>query len=216
MAGESTRQRRPSVGDGGRLTRADRREALLDAAAALVAAGEVQAVSMETVADRAGVSRSLVYKYFLNRGDLLAALYHREAALLHERIAARVRAAGSLTGMYRELMHASINAARDRHAVFAALHAAGAFTHGEQDEQRKRDQHTVRVFTDRAIDEFGLPEPAARAATTLLLAAVHTAVAQWLRDPTDAHAAQLEDAYLGLVQGGFTHLAGRRRARRPR
>jgi AcrR family transcriptional regulator len=216
MASVNTRQRRPSFGEAGRLAGADRREALLDAAAALVAAGEVQTVSMDTVADRAGVSRSLVYKYFANRRDLLAALYHREAALLHEQIAAKVRAARTLTGMYRELLRASISAARDRHAVFAALHAAGAFTHGEQDEQRKRDQHTVRVFTDRAIDEFGLPEPPARSATTLLLAAVHTAVAQWLRDPTDDHAAQLEDAYLSLVRGGFTQLAARRRAGRPR
>jgi AcrR family transcriptional regulator len=187
---------------------------LLDAAATLVAAGEVQAVSMESVADRAGVSRALVYKYFLNRGDLLAALYHREASLLHEQIAAQVRAAPNLSGMYRALMHASINAARERHAVFAALHAGGAFTHGEQDEQRRRDQHTVRVFTERAVDEFGLAEPVARSATTLLLAAVHTAVAQWLRDPTDEQSAQLEDAYLGLVEGGLSHLAGRRKPRR--
>jgi AcrR family transcriptional regulator len=204
----------PSPAETSRLARSDRREALLDAAAALVAAGEVQAVSMESVADRSGVSRALVYKYFVNRGDLLAALYHREASLLHEQIAAPVRAAESLSGMYRALMHASINAARERHAVFAALHAAGAFTHGEQDEQRKRDQHTVRVFTERAVREFGLPEPMARSATILLLAAVHTAVAQWLRDPTDEHAAQLEDAYLGLVEGGFTHLAARRQPRR--
>jgi AcrR family transcriptional regulator len=207
MASPDTRQQRPSISEAGRLARADRREALLDAAAALVAGGEVHAVSMESVADRAGVSRSLVYKYFVNRADLLAALYHREASLLHEQIAAKVRAAESLAGMYRELMHASIGAARERHAVFAALHAAGAFTHGEQDEQRKRDQHTVRVFTDRAIAEFGLPEPAARSATTLLLAAVNTAVAQWLRDPTAEHAVELENAYLSLVQGGFAHLA---------
>ena len=98
------RQRRPSVGDGGRLTRADRREALLDAAAALVAAGEVQAVSMETVADRAGVSRSLVYKYFLNRGDLLAAVYRREATLLHRELAAEVGAATTVEGMFRTLI----------------------------------------------------------------------------------------------------------------
>jgi AcrR family transcriptional regulator len=203
----NTRQHHPSISEPGRLPRADRREALLDAAAALVAAGDVQAVSIESVADRAGVSRALVYKFFDNRGDLLAALYHREAALLHEQIAAKVRAADSLAGMYRELMHAAIDAARDRHAVFAALHAAGAYTHGEHDEQRKRDENTVRVFTQRAVAEFGLPEPAARSATTLLLASVHTAVSQWLRNPTADHAVELEAAYLSLVQGGLNHLA---------
>ena len=206
------------MNESARLARADRREALLDAAAALVAAGDVHAITMETVADRAGVSRSLVYKHFLNRGDLLAALYHREAALLHEQLAARVHAADNLVGMYRALIRAAINAARERHAVFAALLAAGARTHGEQDEQRKRDHHTVQVFTERAIHEFGLPEPDARCATALLLAAVNTAVAQWLLEPTSEHADHLERAYLSLVQGGLSGLTAtvRRAARRTR
>ena len=38
-----------------RLARADRREALLDAALALVAEGDVDGVSIESVADQAGV-----------------------------------------------------------------------------------------------------------------------------------------------------------------
>ncbi len=34
---------------------------------------------MEAVAERAGVSRPLVYKHFANRGELLASLYQRES-----------------------------------------------------------------------------------------------------------------------------------------
>src|SRR4051812_26747437 len=76
-----------------RLARADRREALLDAALALVAAGDVDGVSVESVADQAGVSRPLVYKHFANRTEILTELYLREAERLHEELSGDVRAA---------------------------------------------------------------------------------------------------------------------------
>src|SRR4029453_2892316 len=81
--------------ESGRLSRADRRDALLDAAVDLVVSGGADAVSMEAVAERAGVSRPLVYKHFANRGELLAAVYQREATLLHRELAAEVGGAGT-------------------------------------------------------------------------------------------------------------------------
>ena len=80
----------PEALDAARLSRADRRDALLDAAVALVTSGDVSAVSMEAVAEHAGVSRPLVYKHFANRGELLAAVYKRESALLHAELSAEV------------------------------------------------------------------------------------------------------------------------------
>ena len=63
MAAKSTRGRIGArVVPAKRLARAQRREDLLDAAVQLILSGGVEAVSMETVADRAGVSRPLVYR----------------------------------------------------------------------------------------------------------------------------------------------------------
>jgi AcrR family transcriptional regulator len=64
MAAKSTRGR-----IGARV--AKRREDLLDAAVQLILSGGVEAVSMEMVADRAGVSRPLVYKHFASPGSFL-------------------------------------------------------------------------------------------------------------------------------------------------
>lgn len=58
-----------------RLGRAARREALLDVAAGLVGSGQLDAVTMESVAEASGVSRALVYRHFANRAELLGALY---------------------------------------------------------------------------------------------------------------------------------------------
>src|SRR6266702_5092354 len=108
-----------------RLARADRRDLLLDAAAELVAAGDVEAVSMEAVAERAGVSRPLVYKHFANRDDLLAAVYQRESTLLHAELTADVSAAESLEETFRALIHGALRAQASRGATFAALRMAG-------------------------------------------------------------------------------------------
>ena len=195
-----------------RLGRAERRNAILDAAAALVAAGDVEAVSMETVAERAGVSRPLVYKHFANRGELLAALYDREAALLHAELAADVEAAGTVEEMFRALIHGALRAQASRGATLAALRSVGSRSRASREEQRRRDRTTLRYFGRRAVRQFGLDERRARAGVAVLLGAIETVLAQWRRRPTREHAALLEDTYVALVVGGIEELARRRDA----
>ena len=195
-----------------RLGRAERRDAILDAAAALVAAGDVEAVSMETVAERAGVSRPLVYKHFANRGELLAALYDREAALLHAELAVDVEAAGTVEEMFRALIHGALRAQASRGATLAALRSVGSRSRASREEQRRRDRTTLRYFGRRAVRQFGLDERRARAGVAILLGAIETVLAQWRRRPTREHAALLEDTYVALVVGGIEELARRRGA----
>lgn len=59
-----------------------RREQLLDAALELVGEGGFDAVRMQAVARRAGVTRPVVYECFGGRQELLAALVTRETARL--------------------------------------------------------------------------------------------------------------------------------------
>src|SRR5437870_1455912 len=172
-----------------RLTRAERRDALLDAAVALVTSGDVEAVSMDAVAEKAGVSRPLVYKHFANRGELLAAVYRREASHVHEELAAEVGAATSLESMYRTLIRGSLRAAADRGHVFAALRSAGGWNRELRQEQRARDVDTVRAFSSRAVRELGIERPHATATTATLLAAIDPVLAQWRLRLTPEHAA---------------------------
>ncbi|MEU6863511.1 helix-turn-helix domain-containing protein [Streptomyces sp. NPDC046876] len=70
-----------------RLSPAERRAQLLDVAARLFAAHRYDDVLMEDVAERAGVSRALLYQHFPNKRDLFAALYRQVA----EQLLARTR-----------------------------------------------------------------------------------------------------------------------------
>ncbi|HEY3724723.1 MAG TPA: helix-turn-helix domain-containing protein [Acidimicrobiia bacterium] len=188
--------------DTARLSRAERREALLDAAVALVTSGDVAAVSMDTVAERAGVSRPLVYKHFASRDELLAAVYRREAAHLHRRLALEVGAADSLDDMFRTLIRGALRAS-ERGDLFAALRSAGGWNRGLRHEQRARDVDTVRAFAARAVHELGIDRRAATAATATLLATIDPVLAQWRLRPTREHAVLLEQIYMGMVAGGF-------------
>lgn len=189
--------------ESGRLTRADRRDALLDAAVELVVSGDADAVSMEAVAERAGVSRPLVYKHFANRGELLAAVYQREATLLHRELAAEVGAAATVEEMFRTLVRGTLQAAAERGHVFSALRSAGGRSHELRREQRGRDVETVRAFAGRAMRELGLDRRHTTATTATLLAAIDPVLTQWRLHPTAEHAELLEEIYVGMVRGAL-------------
>jgi len=190
----------------GRLRRAERHDALVDAAAALVAERDVEAVSMEAVAARVGVSRALVYKHFANRHELLAALYRREATALDAEIVNTVSAADGFEMIVRTLIRAVLAGARSRGAIFARLQRAGARDATLRAEQAKRDRRTVRYFTRLATDEFGLPEPHARSAVRILLTGIDSVLAQWHADPVTERERLLEDVYVSLMLGGLARL----------
>ena len=75
---------------GARLSAAQRREQFLDVAAQIVVEQGADAVTMEAVAARAGVSKALSYRYFDNAGALLVSLFDREVVDLDQRIMAAV------------------------------------------------------------------------------------------------------------------------------
>jgi AcrR family transcriptional regulator len=98
-------------GDEPRLSAADRRRPeLLDLAAELIRnGGTADAVTMESLAARAGISKPLVYRCFANREELLLALLDREHDQLDQRIAAATEGAHSFEDQVRRLLDAYLD-----------------------------------------------------------------------------------------------------------
>jgi AcrR family transcriptional regulator len=205
----STASSQPEPIEPARLSRAERRDALLDATAELVSSVEIDAVTMEAVAERAGVSRPLVYKHFANRGEMLGALYQREAAHLHAEMSAQVTGADTLEDMFRALIRGALQARANRAPALNVLRAAGVRNRELREEQRRRDRTTLRFFATRAVRDFQLDERQAKTGVAILLGAVEAVLAQWRVRPTREHAALLEDTYVALVVGGLDELARR-------
>jgi AcrR family transcriptional regulator len=189
-----------------RLDAKARREALLDVAQRLVAEDGPGNVSMGRVAERAEVTRALVYKHFANKEAILAALYRREAAALDRAIGRTVAAApDGLEPKLRAFVHAVIEAVGTHEDVFAPLRPFGQdATHRR--EQRAWDRRTVRFFTTLAVDELGLDEAVARPALGILLSGINSLLSQAARSGT-AQRSFLEDLYVGMTLTSLRSLA---------
>ena len=183
-----------------------RRDALLDAAVELIAEGDIHDVSMEAVAERAGVSRPLVYKHFANRHELLSAVYRREAGTVHEELSAQVVAAATVEEMFRTLVRGSMRVVAERGHLFAVLRSAGGWTREIRDQQRSRDRDTVRAFSARASKQYGLARRDVAPATAVLLGAIDSVTAQWRLRPTQENARRLEEVYMAMVSGVYAAL----------
>ncbi|MBM9621212.1 TetR/AcrR family transcriptional regulator [Streptomyces zhihengii] len=102
-----------------RLTPEQRRAQLLDVAATLFAAQPYEDVTMEEIAERAGVSRALLYRHFPGKRELFASLYAQVAGQLLA--STRVDPAETFTEQLTEGLDAHIGYfAANRHTVLAA------------------------------------------------------------------------------------------------
>lgn len=193
-----------------RLARADRREALLDAAIAIALDDGIEAVSMESVAARAKVSRPLLYKHFANAAELLAAAYRREMSILDAEVAAAVENATGLADALRSLVRAVIDETEARGALLTRLIRAGARDTRTHQDQRAREARIVRFVAGLAADELGLEVRDAMSATRVLLTGLDSVIHQWHERPSAQQRVFLEDLYVEAVLGGLRAVAQRR------
>src|SRR5262245_41177750 len=101
-----------------RLRGEDRREALVVAATRLLASQGIDAVTMESVAAQARVSRPLVYKHFANRDELLAEVHRQQAALLDKAIVGAVEEAVGFDAKLRAMIRALLVAVTTHGPIF--------------------------------------------------------------------------------------------------
>ena len=139
-----------------RMRGADRREALLDVAAELVATLGPGAVTMERLAERAGVSKALPYRHFASADDALVALYRRETSALGVAVWRALSSAPPDADKVAVLAHAYFDALAPRRAVLVALSSPGSSVPAISDPDAEAVRFSVRVL--RTF--FGFPSGA--------------------------------------------------------
>jgi AcrR family transcriptional regulator len=111
-----------------RLSPEARREQLLQAANAVLASkqfDDVDDFTFEDVAAEAGVSRGLLYNYFDDRGQLLAALYLRAVQPLDRALIALAEFGGPPDEWARALTDIYVRATREHPTAWRRTYAAG-------------------------------------------------------------------------------------------
>lgn len=186
-----------------RLSPAERRAQLLAVAARLFAARPYDEVLMEDVAERAGVSRALLYRHFPGKRDLFAALY-RQA---FEQLLAKTRLdpADTLVEQLIEGLDAHIEYfAENRNTVLAANRVLAGDLLIQTIIADELD-----VLRERLLGVLPLADDGAREAVSGVLKSwlvfVQVLCLDWLTNQTCTRA-ELRDVCIGAVLGAIRPL----------
>ncbi|RKT54724.1 TetR/AcrR family transcriptional regulator [Saccharothrix australiensis] len=182
-----------------RLDPARRRAELIDVGARLFAAKPYDQVLMEDVAEQAGISRALLYRYFPAKRDLFAAIYRQAAAGLLA--ASEFDGSGTLVEQLTAALEAHLDYfAANRHAVLAANRELA----GDPVIQAViADEFSV--LRQRLLDAAGLEghvREVVSAATMAWLVFVRTLCVEWLVDDAFSRA-ELRDVCVGALLGAL-------------
>ena len=104
-----------------RMPAGQRREHLLEVAAAIILDAGFESLTMESVAERAGVSKGLGYAYFENAEELALALYDREMDEFYRTIEAATAGCDSFDERMRRALRAHLNLVSERGVLFVIL-----------------------------------------------------------------------------------------------
>jgi AcrR family transcriptional regulator len=183
-----------------RLDPVTRRALLVEAAAEVFRGRDPSEVSFEEVAEAGGVSRSLVYAYFGDRGGLIAAVYLHNIELLDaelgraldERLPDEVR--------LRRLIRRYLLFARDNQASWNLMATAGALQHpAVQGARRARIERIAAAWGD---------EPAARLIARGVVGLLEAGAQDWV-DYRDCGLERAVDLLLAVLWEGLAGLRER-------
>lgn len=178
-----------------RLDAATRRAEIVDAAAQVFGGRDPHDVTFEEIAHAAGVSRALVYNYFGDKGDLLAAVHLRSLHRLHESL----REAGpdgvderSLVGLVRTYLEF----AESDPEAFRNLVDTEVSHHPEvRAARRRRLERMAAAWGDTAE---------ARVAASGVLGMLEGATRQWLEErDRGSDITRVAEILVELVRGGM-------------
>jgi AcrR family transcriptional regulator len=183
-----------------RLDPVTRRALLVEAAAEVFRGRDPTEVSFEEVAEAGGVSRSLVYAYFGDRGGLIAAVYlhnleQLDAELgraLDERLPDEVR--------LRRIIRRYLVFARDNRPSWNLMTAAGALQHPAiQGARRARIERIASAWAD---------EPAARLVARSVVGLLEAGAQDWV-DYRDCGLERATNVLLAVLWQGLAGLRDR-------
>jgi AcrR family transcriptional regulator len=163
-----------------RRTAGDRRAQLVQIGLELLPTTPVQELTIDEVARRAGISRSLLFHYFATKRDYYTAVTRAAADLLwaHLLPPAGTPPEQQVTGMLDRYV-GWVETYRDTHLAFVRGAAGGdPWVSEVYEETRAR-------LVDVALEALGLPHDALRRQLVLAwFAFTEDLVGQWTRDPT--------------------------------
>lgn len=177
-----------------RMTKSQRRHQLLDAAAAAIVEHGLAAMSMERIAECAGVSKALPYAHFDNAEALLVALYQREWVAIGREIVRALDGAGPDDDIARVRVRAWFDAMEQRNEVLRALSAPGSSVPAAADPDGEGSRYSAGLL----YRYHGVEKKRALALSGILQGALFGASTSWVNGLADREV--LEDALVAIIR----------------
>ncbi len=167
----------PSDGGPARVPRAVRRAQLLDGAASIITHQGFDALTMDALAEQAGVSKGLGYTYFDNVDDVVHALWERELERLYRRMGDALNEHAPFEEQVRAAVRAYFDLVEERGSLLDVLgaHLTGPASRSEQ----RRRQPFVRELAGLVQHQFDVQPRRARALSALLMSVSATSAWMW-------------------------------------
>ena len=188
-----------------RLSPEVRRDLLLDAAASIVTAEGVSAVTMERVGLEAGVSKALAYAYFGNRTTLLAALLLREYPAFTSTPADQPEA--RLEEVVRATTVDYLFHVAEKGELLQRLLAEPAVVDAVADHHRLGRQDTAQFFGALMSRDFGIAPELACCAADMLMGVTGAAGRILSRSAPAADRDELSDLVTQIIMAAVRELA---------
>lgn len=182
-----------------RLSKADRRHQLLDAAAQLLTERGAAGLTMEGLAAAAGVSKALPYAHFDNADAVQVALYQREVFHLGAAVLDAVEPAPRGDGQIMAAIGAYFDFVGERGAVLSVLMASHA--------REALDPEVGPTFVGQLLlDNFDLDPGGVNQLGALIIGCLTTATAMWSQRLGNRSA--IEATVTAFVLAGIHRMAG--------
>lgn len=181
-----------------RLDPETRRAQLVAAAAAVFEGRDPAGVGFEEVAEAAGVSRSLVYAYFQDRGGLIAAVYLHNLERLDKDLGKALDTNQPYEVRLRRLIRRYLVFARDNQDAWNLMASAGAVQHpAVQSARRARIERIAIGWND---------DPSSRLVAQAVVGMLEAAARDWV-EYRDCGLEKATDMLLSLVWEGLSGMA---------
>ncbi|MGI9084807.1 MAG: TetR/AcrR family transcriptional regulator [Aeromicrobium sp.] len=195
-----------------RLPRSARRAQLLDVALEVFVEQGYHAASMDEIADRAGVSKPVLYQHFPGKLDLYLALLETSC----DTVIAGVRDALASTTDNRERVQATIELwydyVADQGAAFRLVFESDLTNDPSVREQVDRVIHeSASAIAEVIHEDTGLPAPASHLLAVSLVGMGHVGARNWLSTDSRLSRSEAVELAAGLAWrgiGGFPTTTG--------
>jgi AcrR family transcriptional regulator len=185
------------------MSREARRARFLDAAAEVVEAGGVGALSFESIATVAGVAKTLPYAYFDSVDELLVTLFERVVGAVDARIESVLAGDDDFGVVVGRALETWFDAVRDHGPLVAAL-LGGQAHPGLAQAIRRRDRASHKRWHDLVVDRFALDDRDAHLLAAMLTSTATATVGLWVA--RRGSRAALVEGFVKMAEGAAAAL----------